>query len=149
MTRLMLAHLFLSSLAIAGEEQERKRINVILVVTDDQGRDAGCYGNPVIKTPNLDALAADGTLYSHAFATTASCSASRSVILTGIYNHANAQYGHQHSYHHFRTYDKVKSLPVLLGAAGYRTARGRRQTLRRCWAVRAVLNFSAGRRMKE
>jgi len=97
--------------------------NIVLFVTDDQSPDAGCYGNPVIKTPNLDALAADGVRMIHAFCTTASCSASRSVILTGIYNHANAQFGHQHSFHHFRTYDRIKSLPVLLGKAGYRTAR--------------------------
>ncbi|UUO07260.1 sulfatase [Blastopirellula sp. J2-11] len=97
--------------------------NVVLFVTDDQGKDAGCYGNPVIQTPNLDALAADGTVYDHAYATTASCSASRSVILTGIFNHANGHYGHEHSYHHFRSYDNVKSLPVYLEAAGYRTAR--------------------------
>src|SRR5687767_4015817 len=97
--------------------------NLILFVTDDMGADAGCYGNPVIQTPNLDALAKGGIRMTHAFCTTASCSASRSVILTGLYNHANAQFGHEHSYHHFRTYDSVKSLPVLLSAAGYRTAR--------------------------
>ena len=97
--------------------------NLVLFVTDDMGADAGCYGNPVIQTPNLDALAKSGIRMMHAFCTTASCSASRSVILTGLYNHANAQFGHEHSYHHFRTYDNVKSLPVLLSAAGYRTAR--------------------------
>ncbi len=53
--------------------------NVILIVTDDQSPDAGCYGNSVIKTPNLDELARDGTVFTHAFCTTASCSASRSV----------------------------------------------------------------------
>ena len=97
--------------------------NVVLFVTDDQSPDAGCYGNPVIKTPHLDQLAQDGVRFTQAFCTTASCSASRSVILTGIYNHANAQYGHLHSYHHFRTYDNIKSLPVRMTAAGYRTAR--------------------------
>ncbi len=49
----------------------------------------------------------------------ASCSASRSVILSGLYNHYNGQYGHQHSYHHFRSFDTVRSLPVLLTQAGY------------------------------
>ena len=119
----VLAVLIAALLPARAAEDPRPPINVVLFVTDDQGQDAGCYGNPVIKTPNLDALAADGTLFPYAFATTASCSASRSVILTGLYNHANAQFGHQHSYHHFRTYDRVKSLPVLLGQAGYRTAR--------------------------
>lgn len=97
--------------------------NVILMVTDDQSPDFGAYGNKVLKTPNLDALAADGTRFTHAFATTASCSASRSVILTGLHNHANGQYGHQHHFHKFNSYDNVISLPVYMTAAGYRTAR--------------------------
>ncbi len=101
-----------------------KRPNVILYVVDDQGStDAGCYGNPVVKTPGLDELAANGTRFTHAFCTTASCSASRSVILSGLYNHANGQYGHQHSFHHFISFGNVRSLPNLLGEAGYRTAR--------------------------
>jgi len=102
----------------AGGAAER---NVVLMVVDDQGLDAGCYGNPAIRTPSLDRLAADGTRFDYAFCTTASCSASRSVILTGMYNHANGQYGHQHSYHHFVSFPNVKSLPVYLGEAGYRT----------------------------
>lgn len=97
--------------------------NIILYVCDDLGTELGCYGNQAIKTPHIDALAAEGTRYTQAFCTTASCSASRSVILTGLYNHANAQYGHEHSYHHFRTYDKLRSLPVRLASAGYRTVR--------------------------
>jgi N-sulfoglucosamine sulfohydrolase len=97
--------------------------NVVLFVTDDQGQDAGCYGNPVLRTPHLDALAADGTLFRHAFATTASCSASRSVILTGLHNHSNGHYGHQHDFHHFSSHAGVKSLPRLLSERGYRTAR--------------------------
>lgn len=97
--------------------------NVVLFVTDDQGQDAGCYGNPVLETPNLDALAADGTLFRNAFATTASCSASRSVILSGLHNHLNGQYGHEHAYHKFSSFPSVKGLPVWLTQAGYRTAR--------------------------
>jgi N-sulfoglucosamine sulfohydrolase len=88
--------------------------NVVLFVTDDQGQDAGCYGNPVIKTPHLDALAADATRFQYAYATTASCSPSRSVILTGMFNHANGQYGLQHAGHHFQSFDNVKSLPRML-----------------------------------
>ena len=96
--------------------------NVLLYVVDDQGTtDAGCYGNPVIRTPGLDGLAADGVRFTHGFCTTASCSASRSVILSGLQNHATGQYGHQHGYNHFVSFPNIKSLPVLLGEAGYRT----------------------------
>ncbi len=97
--------------------------NVVVFVTDDQSPDFGAYGNPVMKTPHMDALAEQGTLYRSAFCTTASCSASRSVILTGLQNHANGQYGHQHHFHKFSSYDNIISLPVYLSAAGYRTAR--------------------------
>jgi N-sulfoglucosamine sulfohydrolase len=95
--------------------------NVVLMVADDMGLDAGCYGNAVIKTPHLDALAAAGTRFTHAFCTTASCSPSRSVLLTGLQNHANGQYGLQHSVHNFGSYSTIRSLPVLLAEAGYRT----------------------------
>lgn len=97
--------------------------NVVLIVTDDQGLDLGCYGNTAVRTPNLDALAADGTRFTRVFATTASCSASRSVILTGLHNHANRQYSHVHTYHHFHTARQVASLPRILNQHGYRTAR--------------------------
>ncbi len=97
--------------------------NVVLVITDDQGQDAGCYGNPVLKTPHLDQLAKDGTLFPYAFATTASCSASRSVLLTGLHNHRNGHYGHQHAFHKFSSYPNLQSLPLYLKKAGYRTAR--------------------------
>jgi len=111
------------SLASPESRPARKRPNIVVYIVDDQGtNDAGCYGNRVIKTPGLDALAADGVRFTHAFCTSASCSASRSVILSGLYNHANGQYGHQHSYHHFVSFDRVRSLPVLLASAGYRTA---------------------------
>ena len=113
--------IFLLCLSL-GIAQAAKR-NVVLFVTDDQSPDFGAYGNPAIKTPNLDALATEGTLFKNAFCTTASCSASRSVILSGLHNHANGHYGHQHSYHKFNSYGNLISLPVYLSHGGYRTAR--------------------------
>lgn len=70
--------------------------NVILFVTDDESPTLGCYGDTTAVTPNIDALAKDGVVFRNAFATTASCSASRSVILSGLHNHKNGQYGHVH-----------------------------------------------------
>ncbi|MRT92839.1 sulfatase [Ancylomarina sp. 16SWW S1-10-2] len=109
-----------TSLSTSAEQKP----NVILFVSDDHGKDAlGCYGNPVIQTPNLDQLASKGVLFNNAYCTSASCAASRSVILTGLFGHATGSYGHVHDYHHFSTFDYVKSLPVLLEEAGYATAR--------------------------
>ena len=97
--------------------------NIIFFITDDQSPTLGCYGDPVAKTPAIDSLAEDGTLFQNAFATTASCSASRSVVMSGLHNHANGQYGHQHSFHKFSSYYNVisLSLPRNLTHAGYRT----------------------------
>jgi len=122
MRRKILIFLAVSAALLPSPLEGAKR-NLVLVVGDDHGLEAGCYGNPVIQTPNLDRLAAEGTRFDYAFCTTSSCSASRSVILTGLYNHATAHYGHEHGYNHFRTYENLTSLPVLLGEAGYRTCR--------------------------
>ncbi|WP_080057850.1 sulfatase family protein [Spirosoma aerolatum] len=101
-----------------------RRPNIVLIVSDDHGREAvGCYGNTSIRTPHIDQLATDGVRFSNAFCTTASCSPSRSVLLTGIHNHANGMYGLEHQAHHFSSFDTVRSLPVWLAQAGYRTAR--------------------------
>ena len=107
------------------KNRQSEKPNVILIVSDDHGTDdAGCYGNNAIKTPNLDYLASQGMRFTDAYCTSASCSASRSVILTGLYNHANGQYGHKHGYNHFSAHDHIMSLPVLLDdIAGYETAR--------------------------
>ena len=107
----------------AMDQNSTSQPNIILFVTDDHGLDAiGCYGNPVIKTPNMDRLAADGVRFTRAYCTSASCAASRSVILTGKFGHATGSYGHVHDYHHFSTFENVKSLPVMLEEAGYHTA---------------------------
>ena len=116
-----LLFLFLGVLSLAALTAAER--NIVLFITDDQSPDAGCYGNEAIKMPNLDALAADGTLFTHAFATTASCSASRSVVLSGLHNHLNGQYGHQHAFHKFAAFENIQTLPVLIARHGYRTAR--------------------------
>lgn len=93
-----------------------------MIVADDHGREAvGCYGNPVVSTPNIDRLATDGVRFDNAFCTTASCSASRSVILTGLHAHTNRTYGLVHEPHHFSMAEHVRTLPALLARAGYRT----------------------------
>ncbi|QDV24705.1 sulfatase family protein [Aureliella helgolandensis] len=120
---LSVASLGLKTVQASTPEDQSQRPNIVLFVTDDQSGDIHALGNPAIRTPNLDALAAEGTIFDQAYCTTASCSASRSVILSGLHNHFNGHYGHEHSYHHFSSFERVKSLPVRLTQAGYHTAR--------------------------
>ncbi|NQV34632.1 MAG: sulfatase, partial [Phycisphaeraceae bacterium] len=98
--------------------------NIIFFITDDESPTLGCYGDKVAQTPHIDRLASDGVMFLNAFATTASCSASRSVVMSGLHNHKNGQYGHQHHFHKFASFDSVVSLslPRVLARAGYRTA---------------------------
>ncbi|MCB1331966.1 MAG: sulfatase [Maritimibacter sp.] len=96
-------------------------MNILLLIADDLGRMTGCYGEPAIRTPHIDALAGQGTRFDMAFTSTASCSASRSVIYTGLHTHETGQYGLHHDFHHFMTFDDVPTAPALLNAAGYHT----------------------------
>ena len=95
--------------------------NVLLLIADDWSPIAGCYGNPAIRMPNVDALAARGTRFAQAFCTTPSCAASRASLLTGHYSHTHGQYGHSHSVHNFHTQLSMPSIPKVLGAAGFAT----------------------------
>ena len=122
-TALGASALSLGARAAEGAPPATRR-NILLYVTDDQGTDdAGCYGHPNIPTPALDELAAHGMRFNRAYCSSPSCSASRSCILTGMHNHATGQYGHEHSYHHFRSFETLKSLPARLAEQGYRTIR--------------------------
>lgn len=100
--------------------QPRRR-NILLLIADDLGLHTGAYGDTNAKTPHLDRLAAEGVRFTHAFCTTASCSASRSVMLSGLHNHANGHYGHAHAEHNLSYLPKIQPTPRLLKDAGYRT----------------------------
>jgi choline-sulfatase len=64
--------------------ERSKPVNVIFILTDDQGIwAAGCYGNPEIRTPNIDRLAATGVRFDNFFCTSPVCSPSRATLLTG------------------------------------------------------------------
>src|SRR5262249_55318503 len=65
-----------------------RRPNVVLIIADDMAwDDCGAYGNPRVKTPNIDRLAREGMRFDRAFVTVSSCSPSRSSIITGRYPH--------------------------------------------------------------
>ena len=104
----------------AADAEDRTRPpNVLFVLTDDHRHDhLGCAGHPVLETPHVDALAARGVRFDHAFVTTSICAASRASIFTGRY-----ELGHGYT---FGTPPLSKDLvadsyPAVLRRAGYRT----------------------------
>jgi arylsulfatase A-like enzyme len=75
-----------------GQEKQsvkKDRPNIIFILTDDQRHAAmSCAGNPLVRTPNIDTLAARGVLFENAFVTLSICSPSRAACLTGRYGSA-------------------------------------------------------------
>ena len=78
-----LAALALPSPAAKPLDVARGRPNVLFIAVDDMRPELGCYGNPVVKTPNMDRLAARGIVFNHAYCQQAVCSPSRSSLMTG------------------------------------------------------------------
>jgi N-sulfoglucosamine sulfohydrolase len=124
MNRLAALPCLLLLLMLVGSNLQAAERNIVFFITDDESPTLGCYGDKAAVTPNIDAVAADGTVFLNAFATTASCSASRSVVMSGLHNHRNGQYGHAHAFHKFASWHNVVSLalPRVISNSGYRTA---------------------------
>jgi N-sulfoglucosamine sulfohydrolase len=104
-----------------GEEGTGNPLNILLITTDDQGINAGCYGDELAVTPNIDRLAQEGILFTNAYVTHASCSPSRSSILTGLYPHQNGQIGLAGKHPEYNIRNDIPLLPDLMRNAGYKT----------------------------
>ena len=96
-----------------------KRPNIVFFFADDQTSSSiACYGHPLVKTPNIDRLAADGTRFANAFVSQSICWVSRTTILTGLTGRSYGTPGR----HDAARPEVVKELYVdLLRKAGYRT----------------------------
>lgn len=71
--------------------------NVVLILADDLSPHLSMLGTPGIQTPHIDALAGAGVYFEHAFAASASCSPSRTAILTGMWPHSNGNWRNVHT----------------------------------------------------
>jgi arylsulfatase A-like enzyme len=121
-----LALLFLALLVPPIARGAESPPNLVFILTDNHGEwSLGCYGNPDIKTPNIDRLAEKGTLFEKTFANNAVCSPTRATLMTGLM-------ASQHGVHSFLaagrvqisdrayyTLEEFQTLPSLLVDAGY------------------------------
>src|SRR5215207_9164946 len=94
--------------------------NVVIVITHDTGRHLAAYGRRV-ATPSLDRLAAEGVLFEQAFSPAPQCSPSRASLLTGLMPHRHGLIGLAHRGFRLHPDALQRTLPRLLGDAGYRT----------------------------
>ena len=94
-----------------------ERPNIVFFIADDVSQDDfGCYGHPVIKTPHIDSLSANGMRFDNAYLTTSSCSPSRCSIISGRYPHNTGA-----PELHVRLPLEQVRFPELLREAGYYT----------------------------
>ena len=95
-----------------------KPLNVLFITTDQQRRDTmGCYGNALIRTPNLDRLAAGGMALDRAYCENPICIPSRNTIINGLSSRHHGAPLHNNS-----VSDGIRTLPQALGERGYATA---------------------------
>ncbi len=122
------ACLSVAALALLGSANlpAQQHPNVLLIMTDNQSASLlSAYGHPVIQTPNIDRLAAEGTLFERAYATTGVCSPSRAVLLTGLIPSANGVHNGLPPRYPLERYSAIaefRNWPQTLADAGYRTA---------------------------
>ncbi len=107
--------------SVAGAvPREDTRPNIIFLFADDQCTySVGCYGNPDVKTPQMDRLAREGLVFDRHYNTTAICMASRANVMTGMYEYKT---GCNFTHGNMKQEVWAKSYPVLLRNAGYFTA---------------------------
>lgn len=105
----------------AGTTETAERPNIIFIMADDLGYgDLGCYGQELLQTPRIDQLAKEGTRFTQAYAGGSVCTASRSVLMTGLHNgHTPAR----DNIPHYKTYlqDDDVTVAEILHDCGYRT----------------------------
>ncbi|WP_299581130.1 sulfatase-like hydrolase/transferase [uncultured Sunxiuqinia sp.] len=117
-TPLFLGFTMLTGLAATScaDQQPDELPNILWLTSEDNSPFAGCYGDEFATTPNLDQLASEGFLYTHAYANAPVCAPARNTIITGVYANSG---GHQHMRSYYPKSELIHFLPQFLREKGY------------------------------
>ena len=124
--------LFVAAFGLAAISSLRAaKPNIVWIVIEDASPHIGCYGETLIKTPNIDRMAREGIRCQNAFVTSPVCSSSRSAMISGMYQTTLGVHNHRsqtssgkgggnvHYYDSYRVPKSVKLIPELFRDAGY------------------------------
>ncbi len=95
----MLVFVMTAFAGYAGAAETRP--NVLFIISDDLNNDVGCYGDPRVKTPNIDRLAEQGVLFNRAYCQFPLCGPSRNSMLTGLYPNSSGVLGNRTIFRQF------------------------------------------------
>jgi arylsulfatase A-like enzyme len=113
----------LNSLNMACSRLNTEKPNIVIIYADDLGYgDLSCYGATQVETPNIDRIAKEGIQFTNAYATAATCTPSRYSLLTGQYAWRRQGTGIAPGDASLIIPTDVKTLPSMLGNAGYTSA---------------------------
>ncbi|QBG46739.1 sulfatase [Verrucomicrobia bacterium S94] len=111
--------------AVCMQSQAVERPNIVVIVADDLGYgDIGCYGSESIKTPHIDALAAEGLRFTDFHSNGAVCSPTRASLMTGRYPQRTGVIGviTAHKHRHVGLALEETTIAEVVKSAGYTTA---------------------------
>src|SRR6056297_3398590 len=115
--RTTVVFMLINLVAGCAEQSEKSQPNIILIMTDDQGwSQTGYYNHPVLETPNLDSMSANGLRLDRFYAGAPVCSPTRASVLTGRANNRTGVPAHGYA---LRLQEKT--IAQALRAEGYAT----------------------------
>lgn len=134
-----------SAAVMAGERAQTGDLalpNVLWISCEDMSPLAGCYGDPIARTPNIDRLAAEGIRFTHAFSCHGVCAPSRTGIITGI---SPISLGANHMRSKVHLPDFIRLFPGYMRDAGYYCTNNSKTDYNLVWDQSEVWNESSGK----